>query len=38
VAALGANGEVEIQGAECVSKSYPNFFADLRSLGVEIVE
>jgi 3-phosphoshikimate 1-carboxyvinyltransferase len=38
VAALGANGEVQIQGAECVSKSYPNFFDDLRSLGVEIVE
>jgi len=38
VAALGANGEVQIQGAECVSKSYPSFFDDLRSLGVEIVE
>lgn len=38
VAAIGANGKVEIQGAECISKSYPNFFSDLRSLGVEIVE
>lgn len=37
VAALGANGNVVIEGAECVSKSYPDFFDDLRSLGVEIV-
>ena len=37
VAALGANGNVVIEGAECVSKSYPNFFDDLRSLGVGIV-
>jgi 3-phosphoshikimate 1-carboxyvinyltransferase len=38
IAALQANGEVEVHGAECVSKSYPNFFNDLRSLGVEVVE
>jgi 3-phosphoshikimate 1-carboxyvinyltransferase len=37
VAALGANGNVVIEDAECVSKSYPNFFDDLRSLGVGIV-
>jgi 3-phosphoshikimate 1-carboxyvinyltransferase len=38
VAALGAREKVVIEGAECVSKSYPNFFDDLRSLGVEVVE
>jgi 3-phosphoshikimate 1-carboxyvinyltransferase len=37
VAALGASGSVIIEDAECVSKSYPNFFEDLQSLGVEIV-
>lgn len=37
VAALGASGRVVIRGTECVSKSYPRFFDDLRSLGVEIV-
>jgi len=36
VAALGADGRVEIQGAECVSKSYPTFFDDMRALGVEV--
>jgi 3-phosphoshikimate 1-carboxyvinyltransferase len=38
VAALGASGDVIIKDSECVSKSYPNFFGDLRSLGVEIIE
>ncbi len=38
VAALGARGKVVISGAECVSKSYPTFFHDLRSLGVDLVE
>ena len=38
VAAIGAREKVVIGDAECVSKSYPNFFNDLRSLGVEIVE
>jgi 3-phosphoshikimate 1-carboxyvinyltransferase len=38
VAALGAREKVVIEEAECVSKSYPNFFDDLRSLGVEVVE
>lgn len=37
VAALGARGETKIQKSECVSKSYPRFFDDLRSLGVNIV-
>jgi 3-phosphoshikimate 1-carboxyvinyltransferase len=37
VAALGASGETRIQNAECVRKSYPKFFSDLRALGVEVV-
>jgi 3-phosphoshikimate 1-carboxyvinyltransferase len=37
VAALGARGETKIQNPECVSKSYPGFFDDLRSLGANIV-
>ena len=28
----------EIEGAEVVSKSYPGFFTDLRSLGIEVIE
>ncbi len=37
VAALGASGETRIQDAECVRKSYPRFFNDLRLLGVDVV-
>jgi 3-phosphoshikimate 1-carboxyvinyltransferase len=37
VAALRASDRVIIEDAECVSKSYPNFFDDLRALGVEVV-
>jgi len=37
VAALGARGETKIQNSECVSKSYPRFFDDLRLLGANIV-
>jgi 3-phosphoshikimate 1-carboxyvinyltransferase len=37
VAALGAEREIVIEGAECVNKSYPDFFGDLRSIGVEVV-
>ena len=37
IAALGAIGETRIQDAECVRKSYPRFFTDLRLLGVEAV-
>jgi len=37
VAALGANGETTIQDAECVRKSYPRFFHDLRVLGADVV-
>jgi 3-phosphoshikimate 1-carboxyvinyltransferase len=38
VMALGADGPVLIQGAECVAKSYPGFFADLEKLGAGIGE
>ena len=37
VAALRAEGETVIQNAECVRKSYPQFFNDLRRLGVDVV-
>ena len=37
IAALGASGETKIQNSECVKKSYPAFFNDLRSLGANIV-
>ncbi|HPB29635.1 MAG TPA: 3-phosphoshikimate 1-carboxyvinyltransferase [Acidobacteriota bacterium] len=37
VAALGAAGPVTIVGAECVRKSYPDFFADLATLGANLV-
>ncbi len=37
VAALGAEGETMIQDAECVRKSYPRFFSNLRVLGVDVV-
>jgi len=37
VAALGAKGETKIQNSECVKKSYPTFFEDLRSLGAEVI-
>jgi len=38
VAALGAKGDSTIMNAECVSKSYPNFFRDLSLLGVNIID
>ena len=37
VAALGAVGETKIQNVECINKSYPQFFSDLRMLGVNVV-
>ena len=37
VAALGAVGETKIQNSECVNKSYPRFFDDLRLLGANVV-
>ena len=38
VAALNATGPVTIRNAESVNKSYPTFFDDIRSLGVEVAE
>jgi 3-phosphoshikimate 1-carboxyvinyltransferase len=35
VAALTATDKIHIAGAECVSKSYADFFDDLAALGVE---
>ena len=35
VSALRNDGEVKITGAECVGKSYPNFFEDIESLRVK---
>lgn len=37
IAALGAEGDTIIQHADCVKKSYPRFFEDLKLLGAEIV-
>jgi len=37
VAALAASEETKIQNSECVNKSYPRFFDDLRLLGANIV-
>ncbi len=36
VAALGASGKVSIKDAHCISKSYPDFFDDLKFLGVNV--
>lgn len=38
IAALFAEGDSIINGAEAVSKSYPKFFADLKKLGARIEE
>jgi 3-phosphoshikimate 1-carboxyvinyltransferase len=37
VAALRASGETKIQNSECVRKSYPRFFNDLRAIGADVV-
>jgi len=37
VAALGAVGKTKIQNVECINKSYPQFFNDLRMLGANVV-
>ncbi|QKG80613.1 3-phosphoshikimate 1-carboxyvinyltransferase [Tenuifilum thalassicum] len=34
IAALNANGEVEIENAEAVNKSYPDFFEDLQKIQI----
>ena len=36
VAALGANGPVEITEAEAINKSYTDFFMDLQQLGAKV--
>ena len=36
IAATIADGETILKGAECVSKSYPNFFEDLAKVGGKI--
>jgi len=38
IAATNCTKEVEILGADAVSKSYPGFFDDFRSLGGKVVE
>jgi 3-phosphoshikimate 1-carboxyvinyltransferase len=38
VSSLGATGRVYIRDSQCVSKSYPGFFDDLRQLGALIHE
>ena len=38
IAALFAEGDSVINGAEAVSKSYPQFFADLKKLGAKTEE
>jgi 3-phosphoshikimate 1-carboxyvinyltransferase len=38
IAALFAEGDSTINGAEAVAKSYPQFFADLNKLGAKIEE
>jgi 3-phosphoshikimate 1-carboxyvinyltransferase len=37
VAALGAKGETTIEHAECIRKSYPQFYLHLKQLGVDMV-
>jgi len=37
VAALSASGETKIRNSECVKKSYPTFFKDLRLLGADVI-
>ena len=37
VAALLAEGKTTIQNAECIRKSYPQFYTHLKQLGAEIV-
>ena len=38
VSALGATGRVYIRDSQCVAKSYPGFFDDLRQLGASVHE
>lgn len=36
VLAIGGSGPIEIEDAECVAKSYPEFFDDLETLGASL--
>ena len=36
VLAIGGSGPLKIEEAECVAKSYPEFFDDLETLGAEV--
>ena len=38
IGATMADAPVTIEGAEVIAKSYPGFFRDLRSLGIEVKE
>jgi 3-phosphoshikimate 1-carboxyvinyltransferase len=38
VAALGAQGQTTIQHAECIRKSYPQFFTHLKQIGANVVD
>ena len=37
VCALASVGETEISNAQVVTKSYPEFFKDLKSIGAQIL-
>ncbi|MFA5572074.1 MAG: 3-phosphoshikimate 1-carboxyvinyltransferase, partial [Candidatus Bathyarchaeia archaeon] len=37
IAALGAEGQTTIEHAECIRKSYPQFYVHLKQLGVNMV-
>jgi 3-phosphoshikimate 1-carboxyvinyltransferase len=38
IAAINAQGAVTIRGDECVAKSYPDFFEDLKKIGGNVYE
>jgi 3-phosphoshikimate 1-carboxyvinyltransferase len=38
VASLGASGKVYLKDSQCVAKSYPDFFRDMRQLGAVVYE
>ena len=38
IAALGATGKVSIKDSHCISKSYPDFFNDLKKAGAIVQE
>ena len=38
VAGLGADGETDVQGIDCIGKSYPTFLQDLCKIGAKITQ